>query len=281
MLLQLHTNRLLSKLILYELENTEREMKHTVLKLSVIGFISCFLAACAAPQTQTNSRTPVKKTAITALKSCPSCIAELKAEPGTRLINLKVETNDPSLDVVYVIQPMNSENLDKKVYISKGSFDGVVQIPDGVDVLITGANYDLNTYSLKGGTNVASNKNSASVNLKTVLISEILSGEFDKLTRNQKKSFMQVASLYNVAINSPKMLFSSKLAEAESAANEFYIDMPKDFKKTQLHRSLDSVRFYMKLIDMQSDSYSRSGVVGVDNVKKELSNIDRAIKNSL
>lgn len=51
--------------------------------------------------------------------------------------------------------------------------------------------------------------------------------------------------------------------------------------KTQLHRSLDSVRFYMKFIDMQSDSYSRSGVVGVDNVKKELANIDRAIKNSL
>jgi hypothetical protein len=279
----MYTNRLLSKLILYKSDDTERKMKHMVLKLSVIGFVSCFLAACAVPQTQmqVNTLTPKKNNAVTALKSCPSCITELKAAPGTRLINLKVETNNPSLDIVYVLQPINAENIRNKFHISKGSFDGVVQIPDGVDVLITGANYDLNTYKQIGDTTVASNKNSATVNLKTVLISEILSGEFDKLTRNQKKSFMQVASLYNVAINSPKMLFSSKLAEAESAANEFYIDMPKDFKKTQLHRSLDSVRFYMKLIDIQSDSYSRSGVVGVDNVKKELSNIDRAIKNSL
>jgi len=255
-------------------------MKHTILKLSAIGFISCFLAACVAPPTQTKSRTPVKKYAVTALKTCPSCIAELKAEPGTRLINLKVETNNPSLDIVYVLLPMNTENLRNSVYISKGSFDGVVQIPEGVDVYITGENYDLNTYKLKGGTSIASNKNSAIVNLKTVLTSEILGDEFNKLTRDQKKSFMQVASLYNVAINSPKMLFSSKLAEAENAANALYIDMPKDFKKTQLHSSLDSVRFYMRMIDMQS-SYSSNGVIGVDSVKKELSNIDRAIKNNL
>lgn len=245
-------------------------MKHNVLKLSVMGFISCFLVACVAPQTQTSLYAP------TAPKSCPSCIAELKAEPGTRLINLKVEINDPSFEIVYMLVPIKDS---KKVYISKGSFDGVVQIPDGVDVLIT-ANYDSNTYSLEGGTVIPSNENSAIVNLKITLTSEILTDEFNKLTRDQKKALMQVISLYKVAISSPKMLFSSKLAEAENAANDLYIDMPKEFKETEIHSSLRSIRSYMRLINSQLN-YADNGVIGVSEVKKELANFDQAIQNSL
>lgn len=239
---------------------------------------SSLLTACVIPPSQ--SLSPRQNLAVTAPRNCPNCIADLKAVPGTRLIDLKVETNNPSLPIVYIIEPLNTENFRNKFSVSRGSFNGVMQVPAGVDIYLT-ADYDHNTYTLIGGTTIPSNARSATINLKTILTSEILRDEFKKLTPNQKKNLMKVVNFYSVAINSPKMLFSSKLAEAEGEANNFYVNMPKGFKSTEMHSSLDSIRSNMRLIDIQSKYDTSNGVFGVDNVRKELSNFDRAFREGL
>jgi hypothetical protein len=254
-------------------------MQYKSLKLSVIGFTSLILTACAAPQYQTQvtqiTPAPVKKYAVTALSTCPSCISQLRGTPGTRLIKLKVQTDTPSLDIVYTYIPKDFKN--NKFHIATGSFDGVIQIPENVDVYVTGSDYRQG-YILVGGTTISSKQNSAVINLRYKHESEVHKEEFNKLTMVQKKNFMQVLNLYRVAINSPKMLFSSKLSEANGAADLFSMDMPKGFQETDLYNDF---KFMRSSLDMAEKMSSRDlPPVGLDTAIEYLDKLEKNIKPS-
>lgn len=253
-------------------------MQYKSLKLSVLGFTLLTLTACTVPQTQTQTQQttplPVKKYAVTALSSCPSCISELKkGTPGTRLINLKVQTDISSLDIIYTSTPKNVR--DNKFYIATGSFNGLIQVPENVDIYVTGDGYR-EGYILVGGTTISAKQSSAVLNLRYKLESEVHKEEFNKLTVAQKKNFMQVLNLYRVAINSPKMLFSSKLSEAEGAANLFSLDMPKGFQETDLYGDLKFMRMCLET----AEKLSSKGIppIGLDTAINYLDQLETNIK---
>ena len=255
-------------------------MQYKSLKLSVLGFTTLILTACAVPQTQIQTQQttppPVKKYAVTALNSCPSCISELKkGNPGTRLINLKVQTDIPSLDIVYTPIPKNFK--DNKFYIATESFNGLIQVPENVDIYVTGDGYR-EGYILVGSTTISAKQSSAVINLRYKLESEVHKEEFNKLTMAQKKNFMQVLNLYRVAINSPKMLFSSKLSEAEGAANLFSIDMPKGFQETDLYSDLKFMRTILESVERMSSH--NLPPIGLDTAIKYLYKLETNIKPS-
>ena len=254
-------------------------MKYKSLKLGLLGFTSLILTACTVPQTQSPQTTlpPVKKYAVTALSSCSTCISELKkGTPGTRLINIKVQTDIPSLDIIYTPIPKNFR--DNKFYIATGSFNGLIQAPENVDIYVTGEDKNgyREGYILIGSTTISAKQSSAVINLRYKLESEVHKEEFNKLTVPQKKNFMQVLNLYRIAINSPKMLFSSKLSEAEGAANVFSLDMPKGFQETNLYNDLSFMRSSLE----RAERMSRNDLppIGLDTAIKYLDKLETNIK---
>ena len=123
-------------------------MKNTIFKISALGFISSFLAACMGPQTQTQTST--KNEAIVALKSCSNCVAELKDVPGTRLLDLIVTSNDPDLEIKYWLENPGQRSI--PIALAKGSFDGVIQLQENQKIFVS-AMEDAE-YSIKGGKNI-------------------------------------------------------------------------------------------------------------------------------
>ena len=108
-------------------------MKNTIFKISALGFISSFLAACMGPQTQTQTST--KNEAIVALKSCSNCVAELKDVPGTRLLDLIVTSNDPDLEIKYWLENPGQRSI--PIALAKGSFDGVIQLQENQKICVS------------------------------------------------------------------------------------------------------------------------------------------------
>jgi hypothetical protein len=228
--------------------------------LITLGLTSVALMACVSTPVQNPQPEPK---AVFALKSCPSCVADLKASPGTRLLDLKVNSNDPNLEIKYSFKGDQTKNLKShNVVLGTGSFDGIVQIPENTEIVI-GANYDYNKYTLKGYRKVTPQEQKVVVNLNTVLTLDLLTQEFNKLSKDQKKKLIEVVGLYDIALNSPRMLFSSKLSEAEKEANSFYIDMPKNFKETELSNKLEFLMWQMDFIRKQENTMGKV-VTGID-----------------
>ena len=205
------------------------------------------------------STAPSKTTGKYALNSCPTCVADFQATPETRLLNLKITSDYPDLDLAY--SATHGDYLSfGNIYLTKGDFDGVVRIPKDTTILVTGViNSDFDT--VKGSKLVKPNENNIVVNLKKVSRTDELNDQYKKLSKKQKKELIDVVSSFDITLNSPRMLFSSKLAEANGKLNSFLIDMPENFKKTPIYSELDSVQFYMKLIDRDVNSSSISHVV--------------------
>ena len=205
------------------------------------------------------STAPSKTTGKYALNSCPTCVADFQATPETRLLNLKITSDYPDLDLAY-----SALNGDFKgfgnIYLTKGSFDGVVRIPKDTTILVTGViNSDFDT--VKGSKLVKPNENNIVVNLKKVSRTDELNDQYKKLSKKQKKELIDVVSSFDITLNSPRMLFSSKLAEANGKLNSFLIDMPENFKETPIYSELYSVQTSMKIIDIDVNSSSISHVV--------------------
>ena len=247
-------------------------MKNTIFKISALGFISSFLAACMGPQTQTQTST--KNEAIVALKSCSNCVAELKDVPGTRLLDLIVTSNDPDLEIKYWLENPGQRSI--PIALAKGSFDGVIQLQENQKIFVS-AMEDAE-YSIKGGKNILPNETSAKVYLKKVNTLELLTKDFNTLTKDQKRQFIEVVGLYDIALNSPKMLFASKVAEADKEMNNFYLDVPKSFKDTDLHKKLDFLKSQMNFINKQINTLGRVAT-GIDYERKNIDLIKKVINN--
>ena len=139
------------------------------------------------------------------------------------------------------------------IYLTKGDFDGVVRIPKDTTIQVTGIiNSDF--YKIKGYKLVKPNENNIVVNLEKVSLADELNNQYIKLSKIQKKELVEVVSSFDIALNSPKMLFSSKLAEANGKLNSFFIDMPENFKETPLYSELNSMQSAMKFIDRDLNS---------------------------
>ena len=205
------------------------------------------------------STAPSKTRGVFALNFCPTCVADFQATPETRLLNLKITSDYPDLDLAY-----SALNGDFKgfgnIYLTKGSFDGVVRIPKDTTIQVTGIiNSDF--YKIKGYKLVKPNENNIVVNLEKVSLADELNNQYIKLSKIQKKELVEVVSSFDIALNSPRMLFSSKLAEANGKLNSFLIDMPENFKETPIYSELYSVQTSMKIIDIDVNSSSISHVV--------------------
>lgn len=211
---------------------------------------------------------PSKTTGKYALNSCPTCVAEFQATPETRLLNLKITSDYPNLDLAY--SATHGDYLSfGNIYLTKGDFDGVVRIPKDMTILVKGIiNSDF--YKIKGSKLVKPNENNIVVNLEKVSIADELNNQYIKLSKIQKKELVEVVSSFDIALNSPKMLFSSKLAEANGKLNSFLIDMPENFKETPIYSELHSVQFSMNLIDIDVNSSSISHVVNSASNKIKL-----------
>ena len=211
---------------------------------------------------------PSKTTGKYALNSCPTCVAEFQATPETRLLNLKITSDYPNLDLAY--SATHGDYLSfGNIYLTKGDFDGVVRIPKDTTILVKGIiNSDF--YKIKGYKLVKPNENNIVVNLEKVSLADELNNQYIKLSKIQKKELVEVVSSFDIALNSPKMLFSSKLAEANGKLNSFLIDMPENFKETPIYSELHSVQFSMKLIDIDVNSSSISHVVNSASNKIKL-----------
>ena len=202
---------------------------------------------------------PSKTTGKYALNSCPTCVADFQATPETRLLNLKITSDYPDLDLAYSALNGDFQGFGN-IYLTKGSFDGVVRIPKDTTIQVTGIiNSDF--YKIKGYKLVKPNENNIVVNLEKVSLADELNNQYIKLSKIQKKELVEVVSSFDIALNSPRMLFSSKLAEANGKLNSFFIDMPENFKETPIYSELHSVQFSMKLIDIDVNSSSISHVV--------------------
>ncbi|MDY6537617.1 hypothetical protein SKM62_11960 [Acinetobacter faecalis] len=215
-------------------------MKKLIL-ITSLSIASSFLLGCVGLGES-------KYTGQYALNSCSSCVAQFKTLPDTRLLNLKVTSNDPELNIAYEAMSGPFRKLGK-IQLTKGNFDGVIRIPDNTGILVT-ADYDPDISTLTGTEVIGIDENSAVVKLTISKIEDQLKSEFNQLTNKQKKELVNVIGSFDVALNSPKMLYSSKLAEAEKEANSFLIDMPAKYKNTKIYSELSSLRIYMKLIDI-------------------------------
>ena len=205
------------------------------------------------------STAPSKTTGKYALNSCPTCVADFQATPETRLLNLKITSNYPDLDLAYYATHGDYLSFGN-IYLTKGDFDGVVRIPKDTTILVTGViNSDFDT--VKGSKLVKPNENNIVVNLKKVSRTDELNDQYKKLSKKQKKELIDVVSSFDITLNSPRMLFSSKLAEANGKLNSFFIDMPENFKETPIYSELHSVQSSMKIIDIDVNSSSISHVV--------------------
>ena len=204
------------------------------------------------------STAPSKTTGKYALNSCPTCVADFQATPETRLLNLKITSDYPDLDLAY--SATHGDYLSfGNIYLTKGDFDGVVRIPKDTTILVTGViNSDFDT--VKGSKLVKPNENNIVVNLKKVSRTDELNDQYKKLSKKQKKELIDVVSSFDITLNSPRMLFSSKLAEANGKLNSFLIDMPENFKETPIYSELYSVQTSMKIIDIDVNSSSISHV---------------------
>ena len=185
-----------------------------------------------------------------------------------RLLNLKITSDYPDLDLAY-----SALNGDFKgfgnIYLTKGSFDGVVRIPKDTTIQVTGIiNSDF--YKIKGYKLVKPNENNIVVNLEKVSLADELNNQYIKLSKIQKKELVEVVSSFDIALNSPKMLFSSKLAEANGKLNSFFIDMPENFKETPLYSELNLMQSAMKFIDRDVNSSSISHAVNSASNKIKL-----------
>ena len=202
---------------------------------------------------------PSKTTGKYALNSCPTCVADFQATPETRLLNLKITSDYPDLDLAYSALNGDFQGFGN-IYLTKGSFDGVVRIPKDTTIQVTGIiNSDF--YKIKGYKLVKPNENNIVVNLEKVSLADELNNQYIKLSKIQKKELVEVVSSFDIALNSPRMLFSSKLAEANGKLNSFLIDMPENFKETPIYSELYSVQTSMKIIDIDVNSSSISHVV--------------------
>lgn len=214
------------------------------------------------------STAPSKTRGVFALNFCPTCVADFQATPETRLLNLKITSDYPDLDLAY-----SALNGDFKgfgnIYLTKGSFDGVVRIPKDTTIQVTGIiNSDF--YKIKGYKLVKPNENNIVVNLEKVSLADELNNQYIKLSKIQKKELVEVVSSFDIALNSPKMLFSSKLAEANGKLNSFFIDMPENFKETPLYSELNLMQSAMKFIDRDVNSSSISHAVNSASNKIKL-----------
>ena len=211
---------------------------------------------------------PSKTTGKYALNSCPTCVAEFQATPETRLLNLKITSDYPDLDLAY--SATHGDYLSfGNIYLTKGDFDGVVRIPKDTTIQVTGIiNSDF--YKIKGYKLVKPNENNIVVNLEKVSLADELNNQYIKLSKIQKKELVEVVSSFDIALNSPKMLFSSKLAEANGKLNSFFIDMPENFKETPLYSELNLMQSAMKFIDRDVNSSSISHAVNSASNKIKL-----------
>jgi hypothetical protein len=199
-----------------------------------------------------------KNTGQYALNSCPECVSKLVAVQYTRLLNLKVTTDDPNLEIAY--QALNGDYQKfGNIYLTKGSFDGVVRIPENTTILVTGKN-DSDFHTVTGIEVIKPSETSATVNLKVVPLVDKLKDEYKTLSKTEKKELIEVVSYFDVAMNSPRMLFSSKVSEAEREFNTFLVDMPDSFKSTSLYSELNFLKMTMQLIDASPSSGSSIGV---------------------
>ena len=214
------------------------------------------------------STAPSKTRGVFALNFCPTCVADFQATPETRLLNLKITSDYPDLDLAYSALNGDFQGFGN-IYLTKGSFDGVVRIPKDTTIQVTGIiNSDF--YKIKGYKLVKPNENNIVVNLEKVSLADELNNQYIKLSKIQKKELVEVVSSFDIALNSPKMLFSSKLAEANGKLNSFFIDMPENFKETPLYSELNLMQSAMKFIDRDVNSSSISHAVNSASNKIKL-----------
>ena len=130
--------------------------------------------------------------------------------------------------------------------------------------------YRADFYKIKGYKLVKPNENNIVVNLEKVSLADELNNQYIKLSKIQKKELVEVVSSFDIALNSPRMLFSSKLAEANGKLNSFFIDMPENFKETPLYSELNLMQSAMKFIDRDVNSSSISHAVNSASNKIKL-----------
>lgn len=163
-----------------------------------------------------------------------------------RQLKLVAETNSPSGIAFYPISPSTQSSpatfyKEEMIELLNGKFNGVIDIPSDYEVVITVAKYNSIEEKLSGAIKIK-DEPSAVINLKVTSLIPEFKNDFNKLTLNQKKHLLQVLSQYNIALNSPKMLFASKVAEAEGNLDLFYLDAQPTFKSTSLSKYLVDIK---------------------------------------
>lgn len=186
------------------------------------------------------------------LASCVQCVADFQATPTTRLLNLKINSDDPTIKLGYTLTSKEYSKVGF-TYLPSGNFDGIVRIPKDTTIYVTGVT-DSDFNKIIGSKLVKQNENSAVIDLKTVPLLDELKVDYKALNKAQRKEVVKIISAFDIALNSPNMLFSSKLAEAKGDFNSFLIDMPDSFQNTELYNALRSLKFTMELLDISVDS---------------------------
>ena len=137
---------------------------------------------------------PSKTTGKYALNSCPTCVADFQATPETRLLNLKITSDYPDLDLAYSALNGDFQGFGN-IYLTKGSFDGVVRIPKDTTIQVTGIiNSDF--YKIKGYKLVKPNENNIVVNLEKVSLADELNNQYIKLSKIQKKELIKLEKVF-------------------------------------------------------------------------------------
>lgn len=189
-----------------------------------------------------------------ASNDCPKCIAQMRPIKGTRLVNLKVTTNAPLKAINYSVDLTSKTIGTKHIALPKNGFDGIIRVPENLPVIIIAnvendATQELNARSKL----IQPNESSVTVNFEVRDLISILKNDFKKLNRNQQKKLMEIITLYNVAINSPKMLFSARKAEADGALSLFYLDAPQSFKDSKLNFYIQGMKIGLDHLDASGE----------------------------
>ncbi len=228
-------------------------------KYLCIALISCVFAGCSIPPEDhaiINSNANYYVGRNVASNNCPKCIAQMQEIKGTRLVELKVTTNAPlkGIDYVAILPPSRTTYVSTKhIALPKNGFDGIIRVPENTPVLLTGHVLDDATQDLSGGTIIKPDQSSVVVNFEVHDLMPVLKNDFKKMSRNQQKKLMEIITLYDVAINSPKMLFSARKAEADGALSLFYLDAPQSFKDSRLSSYIQNIKMGLDYVDADGD----------------------------
>lgn len=172
------------------------------------------------------------------IAGCTSKPNQVLDDSNSRLINVKIETNDSGL----ILQSFNPDKPSANLpTIGQLPIDKNIRIANNsrIEFFISGYDRTQNFVEPKSKfSTVGVNKIHQNVQLKSML--ETITQEFSKFNRETKRQILRTLTSYEIVKNSPKMLFKSKLAEADGELSILKIEN-QNFRETKLFDRFETI----------------------------------------